>query len=256
MHLSTSRFILALTLLFSVLFTQAATIVAVKNGPWISPGTWGGGAVPKRTDTIIIPENIKVAITRPLVLGPSVNGKALVITVAGELDLTNGSIQLDAMDRIIVLPGGKVSTQNMGGMIFSGIYSLYLEGGTHVRGPATLGDGFSPLALLYFNAEQAEGGVKLTWASAGEININTYNISRSTDGVTYEHVGTVDANAKSRKQKNYSYTDSQKPEGDVRYRIDATDGNGLRAALATLEVSVGNSDGSVSIFTDDTLRRP
>jgi hypothetical protein len=256
MHHISSRFILVMTLLFSVYFAQAATIVAVKNGSWVNPETWSCSCLPKRTDTIIIPENIKVAITRPLVLGPSVDGKSLVITIAGELDLTNGSVQLDAMDRIIVLPGGKVSTQNMGGMIFSGIYSLYLEGGTHVRGPATLGDGFSPLALLYFNAEQTEDGVKLTWASAGEININNYNISRSTDGLTYEHVGSVEASAKSHKHKNYSYTDSQKPGTDVRYRIDATDGNGVRAALATLEISVGNSDGSVSIFTDDTLRRP
>jgi len=256
MHRLSTRFFITLVLLINAFLAHAATIVAVKNGSWVTPETWNCSCQPKRTDTIIIPENIRVAITRPLVLGPSLDGKALVITVAGELDLTNGSIQLDDVDRIIVLPGGKVSTHNVGGMIFSGIYSLYLEGGTHVRGPATLGDGFSPLALLYFNAEQTEEGVKLSWASAGEININTYNISRSTDGVTYEHVGTVEANAKSRKQKNYSYTDSQKPEGDVRYRIDATDGNGLRAALATLEVSVNNADGSVSIFTDETLRRP
>jgi hypothetical protein len=250
------RFILVLAISGSAFFARAATIVAVVNGSWVSPGTWSCGCLPGRTDTIIIPQNITVAITRPLTFGPSADGKALVITVAGELDLTSGSIQLDAVDRIIVLPGGKVSTRNFGGMIFSGVYALYLEGGTHVRGPATLGDGFFPLALLYFTAEKKGEDIALTWASAGEINIDKYTISRSTDGVTFDHVGTVAGRGYSRRQKNYSFTDSHRAAGTMYYRIDATDADGVRATIATLDLGVEDVEPDLSIFTDEPQDRP
>jgi hypothetical protein len=250
-----TRVLSCLALTTCAFFSNAATVVAVSNGSWVSPGTWNCGCLPDRTDTIIIPENITVAITRPVTFGPPVDGKALVITVAGELDITSGSIHLSSVDRLIVLPGGKVSTRNFGGMIFSGIYALYLEGGTHVSGPATLGDGFSTLALLFFNAEKHSDGIKLTWATAGEINIEAYSVLRSTDGITFEPIGAVDGHGRSRKQKNYSFTDELHPGGVVRYRIDATDGNGLRATIATLDLNVDNPSGLTRILTDDAPRR-
>jgi hypothetical protein len=256
MHQLSIRIILVLALSGSVFFARAATIVAVASGSWVSPGTWNCGCLPGRTDTIIIPQNTTVAITRPLTFGPSIDGKALVITVAGELDLTSGSIQLDAVDRIIVLPGGKVSTRNFGGMIFSGVYALYLEGGTHVRGPATLGDGFFPLALLYFTAERKGESIALAWASAGEINIDKYSISRSADGVTFDLVGTVAGRGYSRRQKNYTFTDRQLSEGTMYYRIDATDADGVRATIATLDLGVETTEENVSVFTDELQNRP
>lgn len=170
------RLIVSLVFTAGTFFAHAGTVVAIANGSWVNPKTWSCGCLPGRTDTIIIPQNIVVSVTRPLMFGTASDGKALVITVAGVLDLSNGSIHIDSVDRIIVLPGGKVSTKNFGGMVFSGTYALHLEGGTYVRGPATLGDGFSPMALAYFTAEKGTDGVVLNWASAGEINIDSYSI--------------------------------------------------------------------------------
>src|SRR5690349_11896912 len=110
MHLSI-RLFLSAAFVTCAFFAQGATVVAVANGSWVNPNTWNCNCLPDRTDTIIIPENITVTITRPLTFGPPTEGKALVITVAGEIDITSGSIHLASSDRLIVLPGGKVSTR-------------------------------------------------------------------------------------------------------------------------------------------------
>lgn len=253
MRLLSARLIVSLALCASTFLSHAATVVAVKTGIWVSPDTWSCKCLPKRTDSIIIPQSIIVSVMQPLMLGPSEDGKPLVITVAGVLNLSSGSVYMDPVDRIIVLPGGKVSTRSFGGMIYSGIYAQYLEGGTIVRGPATLGDGFSPSAISAITADKNDDGVTLSWRSGSEIEVNFYYVLRSADGITFDTIGKVDGRG-SRKQKLFSFVDEGHPAGVVHYRIDLTNTNGVGATVATVDVNMQTTDSAVGVVAGESPR--
>lgn len=230
-------------LVFSTLsfFAKAETVVAVQSGSWSAPDTWNSKRMPDRTDAIIIPQGIIVSVTQPLNLGPTENGKPLVIAIAGTLNISSASIYLDPIDRIMIMPGGKISTKSLGGAVFSGTYAQYLEGGTNARGPVTIGDGQSTSSIYDITADHDKEGVTIAWRSGREVEVNYYNVLRSTDGVTFEQIGRVDGRG-SRKEKLFSFVDAKCPGGRVHYRVDLTNMNGVGSSAATIEVVVGSAE--------------
>jgi hypothetical protein len=241
------RLVICLALVASAYASSAATIVAVKTGRWESIDTWNCTCLPKRTDAIIIPQNINVSINSSLMLGPSKDNKSLVIAVAGTLNLSSGSIQLDPIDRVMVMPGGRITTKSLGGMIFSGIYALFLEGETSARGPLTLGDGFSPTIISAITAEKGAEGITLSWRSGTDVDVNYYYVTRSYDGISYEAIGKIDGRG-SLKQKLFTFVDKKQPSGVVHYRIELTSTHGISATVATLELSVRGSENSTLVI--------
>jgi hypothetical protein len=114
---------------------DAATITAVASGSWVNPGTWSCHCLPGKSDDIIIPQGITVTVSRPIMLAP---GNNIVITVAGAIDLTNGVLQLDDLDWITIMPGGRIYANGLGGTIYSGITPIVLERRSYIVGPATI----------------------------------------------------------------------------------------------------------------------
>jgi hypothetical protein len=236
----------------STSFSQSNTVVAVKSGNWVTPETWSCVCFPKRTDSIIIPQGVIVSVTQTIMLGPSETGKDnLVIAIAGNLNISSGSIHIDPADRILLMPGGRVSSKSQGGMIFSGMYALYLDGGTAMRGPATLGRDFSPSVISAITAENETEGVTLSWRSGTQIDVNYYYVLRSFDGINFEKIGKVDGRG-SRKQKLYSFIDATHPTGLVHYRIDLSNMNGVDLHAAKLEVAVTAAEGSVTVAAEES----
>jgi hypothetical protein len=140
-------YFLLLVIIFSVgampMTAEAATISAKASGSWVNPTTWSCNCVPGASDNIIIPQDITVSVSRPIILAP---GKDIVITVAGTLNLTSGSLQLDESDWITILPGGRIFVGGFGGMIFSGTTRIQLEAGSFITGPATI-NGTDPVTI-------------------------------------------------------------------------------------------------------------
>jgi hypothetical protein len=251
MRLPIIRLVALMLLVSGTCFSQS-TVVAVKTGNWVTPETWSCVCFPKRTDSIIIPQGIIVSVTQTIMLGPSENGKdKLVIALAGTLNISSGSIHLDPNDRILIMPGGRVSSKSQGGMIFSGMYALYLDGGTTARGPQTLGTDFSPTVISAITAENDAEGVTLSWRSGSEIDVNFYYVLRSFDGINFEKIGKVDGRG-SRKEKLYSFIDKSHPTGIVHYRIDLANMNGVDALAARLEVNVTSAEGAVRVAAEES----
>jgi len=236
MHPITVRVIFCLALSWISFASRAETVVAVQSGPWLAADTWNCKRMPQRTDAIIIPQGIIVSVTHPVNLGPTENGKSLVIAVAGTLNISNASIYLDPVDRIMVVPGGRVTTKSFGGMIFCGTYAQYLEGGTGVRGPITIGDGYSTSMINDITADNDEDGITLAWRSCSEIEVNYYHVLRSTDGINFEQIAKVDGRG-SKKQKLFSFVDAKHPGGAIHYRVDLTNMNGVGGTVATVIVN-------------------
>jgi len=164
---------------------HANAFKAKTSGNWIAPATWSCNCVPQSGDQVTIPEGITVTITRP------VTAPLIQITVSGELQFNNGMLQINAGDKVIVLPGGKVVAKGMGGAIFVGTTAHYFEHGKVIAGPSTIGKTVAPVALVSFKANSNEGQVTLSWASVGDVNVKRYEILSSIDSVTFQSVGVV-----------------------------------------------------------------
>lgn len=247
------RLFLCLAFCTTTFISNAQTVVAVQNGSWFDSDTWSCKRMPGRSDAIIIPHGIMVSVGQTLNLGPTENGKPLVMAIAGTLNIAGASIYLDPIDRIMIMPGGKISTKSFGGMVFSGTYAQYLEGGTNARGPVTIGDGFSTSMIHDITAEHDADGVTVAWRSGSDVEVNFYHVLRSTDGVNFEQIGKVDGRG-SRKQKLFSFVDAKPPVGVVHYRVDLTNMNAVGGTVATIEVIVGSAEAAIPVTPERTPR--
>lgn len=87
-------------------------------------------------------------------------------------------------------------------------------------------------------AERAE----VLWQTLQEINTSHFIIEKSTDGVGYEKIGTVNAAGYSSYAKNYSFIDANAAKGKSYYRIQQVDKDG---SSAYSKIIVLNNNGKI-----------
>lgn len=92
-------------------------------------------------------------------------------------------------------------------------------------GVASRPTGPLPLSLLSFNATLQGSAVKLFWNTTNEINVSHFTIEKSTDGRTYNSIGTIAAQ-NGAASNNYSFTDAAIQSGVVYYRLKMVDRDG------------------------------
>jgi sporulation-control protein spo0M len=126
------RILIAVLLSAFVISAKADTITATTDGNWVQPQTWSNHRIPVAGDTVVIPYNIDVAISRPL----SIN--TITIVIAGTLDITNGLLQMSEGGKITIQPGGKMIANGLGATIIVGLVTHVLESGALIEGPATI----------------------------------------------------------------------------------------------------------------------
>lgn len=83
-----------------------------------------------------------------------------------------------------------------------------------------------PVELIYFNGRLDEGQVQLDWATASELNNSHFEIERSSDGVLFDQIGSVDGNGTTNELKKYAFTDRRPSIGTSYYRLRQVDYNG------------------------------
>ena len=84
-----------------------------------------------------------------------------------------------------------------------------------------------PVDLVQFLASKnADGSVKVLWATAQEANAATYEVQRSSDKSTFIKIGEVAAKGNSSVTTNYTYTDHSPLPGSSFYRLKMTDLDG------------------------------
>ena len=83
--------------------------------------------------------------------------------------------------------------------------------------------GVIPVTLIDFIASKKNESVLLTWYATYETSFKNYAIERSTDGITFEHIGDVAG----QNLANYSFTDNALPVSSiVYYRLKMVDIDG------------------------------
>jgi hypothetical protein len=98
-----------------------------------------------------------------------------------------------------------------------------------------------PVTLLNFTAEQETSeSVQLQWVTAMEVNNDHFTIERSTDGVRFTTIGTVQSLGDNIQPAEYTFTDHMPEPGTNYYRLGQTDKDGKGKILGVRTVSVQN----------------
>jgi uncharacterized repeat protein (TIGR01451 family) len=104
-----------------------------------------------------------------------------------------------------------------------------------------------PVNLKYFAAQKQENDVALTWETAMEINNDRFEIERSTDGKSFETIGTVASAGNSSETTHYSFADRQAAlsnTGALYYRLHQIDLDGKSdySMIRSVVLNRGNNE--------------
>ena len=120
-----------------------------------------------------------------------------------------------------------------------------------------------PIELGSFTAKVSGNNVKLDWVTLSEINNDYFSIEKSSDGINYNLITTVNGAGNSVESIEYSYTDTNPSFGKSYYRLKQTDFDGASETFAPIAVEFTslengkltfsnpvNAGETVSIFTN------
>jgi len=99
-----------------------------------------------------------------------------------------------------------------------------------------------PVELIEFQAaSHDERTVECTWETASEHNSDYFGIERSSDGVTYELLGTIQGAGNATTPLSYSFTDEHPLNGISYYRLAQVDLDGKSRIYDPVTIQLGNS---------------
>ncbi|MFC4261454.1 pectinesterase family protein [Ferruginibacter yonginensis] len=101
-----------------------------------------------------------------------------------------------------------------------------------------------PVTLLSFNAVQKPTVVDLNWNVSNQLNLQHYQIQKSSNGNTFETIGTVNA---INNTQSYHLTDVKPFIGDNYYRLKSVDFNGQFSYSKIVKVTY-NAKGFIAVY--------
>lgn len=189
------------------------------------------------------------------------NGSTILVKVGGILHImssganANNSTDVTINGQMIIdddFEAGAGSTiEGVGEVIVSGISSgsgTIFGDSTGCSGCSFSGGGSLPITLVYFDAEEYNNSICLTWVVASQINNNYYTIYKSYDGYEWEDVVDVDGHGTTNIMIKYEWYDNYIEYGIVYYKIRQTDYNGDYEEFSPIAVTVLDPDGDREII--------
>ena len=115
-----------------------------------------------------------------------------------------------------------------------------------IKVSTTWTDAVLPLRLLAFNVINNNGYASLSWQTCNEINVNEFEVQRSTDAQNFVAVGHVQAKNLSC-GATYTYSDPKELAGKSYYRIRMVDKDGKSSYSGIVSVD-GKLPTKISVF--------
>ncbi len=212
---------------------------------------WNGDAGTWRTDgifdgqpdcssppaTVTIPSGVNVVLRNEVVtVSCAVNLIIQGILSIRNTDGTTTNLALGSGSTITVESGGALNTANSGGSGDHAENSVFINGYEVWNGAGnndfsgdgeTYGEGeILPIELLYFEANQKDNVIAITWSTVTELNNDYFTVNRSRDGILFEEIGRVDGADNTSAEQNYSVIDPRPIDGVSYYRLKQTDHDG------------------------------
>jgi len=94
-----------------------------------------------------------------------------------------------------------------------------------------------PVNFTYFGASAGSGGIQLTWMVASELNVNHYDVERSSNGKSFSKIGSVNSSG----LITYTYLDKAYNTGSNYYRLKAVDNDGKYKYSTVVLFKVGKN---------------
>ena len=106
-----------------------------------------------------------------------------------------------------------------------------------------------PIELVAFEGEVLKEGNLLQWTTASELNNDFFSLQRSTDGLHFETIHTVNGAGTTSETNTYQYADRDAPQGIAYYRLQQTDFDGSSTTSKVIALQRGESKGELEIIS-------
>jgi|SRR5579859_3444970 len=137
--------------------------------------------------------------------------------------VVNGSISI----------GGTLSVHD--GASVSGAGSVHVSGGCSEHTSTFCGTGPLPVTLLSFNAATSANLIRLTWATASEINFDYFDLEKSGNGKDFVSLALVGGHGTTNEKHNYEFDDPSPLIGKNYYRLTSVDFNNYKEIFRVIE---------------------
>jgi hypothetical protein len=96
-------------------------------------------------------------------------------------------------------------------------------------------NGLLPVKLLFFESWPDAESVRLTWATATELNFDAFIVERSADGLAFYEIGKVKGAGNSSVRRDYTFVDENPVIGRTYYRLTALDFDGATESFKIIK---------------------
>ena len=111
--------------------------------------------------------------------------------------------------------------------------------------------GTLPVTITGIKAYQKNAGVQVEWTVLNETNINSYDIEKSSNGISFTKVGKVTAI----NTNTYNWLDAAPTDGNNYYRIKVIDNSGDIKFSETVNVKIGKDKNIFSVVNNPVLNK-
>lgn len=107
-----------------------------------------------------------------------------------------------------------------------------------------------PIELLFFNGKQEKESIGLSWATATELDNDYFNIEKSTDGIRWIVLETIQGAGNSTMNLQYTFEDKAPEAGIQYYRLKQTDFDGTFTYSVAIAINFEGTanENSISIY--------
>lgn len=200
----------------------------------------------------------KLIITKNFIAN---NNAVATVNGGGVMDVGN-NIQMGNNTEFVVngtlRAGGNVSFGNNEIFNGSGNVNIVGSGCNQWTGsnPCIPGIIVLPVKLLHFDAQDnGEGAVKISWSTAIEKNNDHFIVQRSTDGITYNDIATVQGNGTTQEVSHYDLVDNAPDAERLYYRLTQTDYDGTTEIFSPVFVQVVLKSAAISAYPNPMTGR-
>ncbi len=226
----------------SILFIPATTtliadsISVLNNAKFYIEGTLSlVGGINMRNNS-----SLDISLTGSLAVGGDFYGSNNVtIDNDGDMDIT-GDLYLGAGAALTGEGTVSADTYSGAGTVFGSDMGDLTGGEIYYAGAG--GAYVLPIELTVLKAYKNTNSITIYWQTATEENNDFFAIERSSDGVNYELIGSVEGAGNSSSSLDYTYIDKNPLNGVSYYRLTQTDYNGVFEVFDPISVSFLNEE--------------
>lgn len=232
-------------------FAQSTITLVSTDGSWSSESDWSPRRLPAGGDIVIIPADKTVKVNK------NVTFNDVHVKVYGKIILSDKStiVDLNGNSDVYVFEGGRIEGSEANQQLRIGNNIVYLGNTPPVLGPAfatATSDNFTvtglPVKFLGFSLTRQKTDVLVQWSTTEEVNAGSFDVERSTDGISWIRTATLAAKGSISTTNNYSYTDKNVTALVTYYRIRQVDidGKATYTSLKTIKYTTGSQDVTIA----------